>query len=363
MPNARTANAVRLEFAPESLVQSNLSGAAFTGDWLWVAGDEACGLDRLRRLDPVGREALRFGEVRDFPLAELLDLPGAPEEEADLEGMAVADGYLWVVGSHGLKRKNAKAERDHADNAKRLAKLALDGNRRLLACLPIEFDAKGEPCLVRQAQDGRRALRLKGDAQSNLLTRALADDPHFGPYMAIPGKDNGFDIEGLAVDGRRLLLGLRGPVLRGWSALLEIAVETRGEQLRLAPLDESGTLIRKHFLQLDGLGVRDLHFSGDDLYILAGPTMVLNGDIRVFKWPGARPLLAANREPVRFESALTESVPLPHARGTNRAEAICQLPAELSGSSKASWLVLYDAPGADRKEGDHTVFGDLLRQV
>ena len=89
-------------------------------------------------------------------------------------------------------------------------------------------------------------------------------------------------------------------------------VEARGDQLRLVPLDDSGTLIRKHFLQLDGLGVRDLHFSGDDLYILAGPTMVLNGDIRVFKWPAARPLLAANREPVRFESALTESVPLPH---------------------------------------------------
>lgn len=360
MPNTRTANAVRLEFAPNSLVQSNLSGAAFTGNWLWVAGDEACGLDRLRLLDPVGKEALRFGEVRDFPLADLLDLPGAAGEEADLEGMAVADGFLWVVGSHGLKRKNTKPDRNHAENAKRLAKVALDGNRRLLACLPIEPDAKGEPCLVRQAQDGRRALRLKGDAQTNLLTRALADDPHFGPYMAIPGKDNGFDIEGLAVDGRRLLLGLRGPVLRGWSALLEIAVETRGDQLRLAPLDDSGTLIRKHFLQLDGLGVRDLHFSGDDLYILAGPTMVLNGDIRVFKWPAARPVLAANREPVRFESALTESVPLPHGRGTNRAEAICDLPPALAGG-KARWLVLYDAPGADRKEGEHTVFGDLLR--
>lgn len=361
MPNARTANAVRLEFASDSLVQANLSGAAFTGDWLWVAGDEACGLDRLRRLDPVGRETLRFGEVRDFPLADLLDLPGAAGEEADLEGMAVADGFLWVVGSHGLKRKNAKPDRDHADNAKRLAKVALDGNRRLLACLPIEPDAKGEPCLVRLAQDGRRALRLKGDAQTNLLTRALADDPHFGPYMAIPGKDNGFDIEGLAVDGRRLLLGLRGPVLRGWSALLEIAVEARGDQLRLAPLDDSGTLIRKHFLQLDGLGVRDLHFSGDDLYILAGPTMVLNGDIRVFKWPAARPLLTANREPVRFEEALTESVPLPHGRGVNRAEAICQLPPALSGG-KANWLVLYDAPGPERRDGERAVFGDLLRR-
>jgi hypothetical protein len=186
MPNARIAHAVRLEFAPASLVQANLSGAAFTGDWLWVAGDEACGLDRLRRLDPVGREVLRFGEVRDFPLADLLDLPGLAEEEADLEGMAFAAGFLWVVGSHGLKRKSTKPD-------------------------------------------------------------------------------------------------------RGW------------------------------------------------------------------------PLLAENRDPVRFEAALTESFSLPHGRGTNRAEAICDPPPALSGG-KANWLVLYDAPGTDRMEGEHTVFGDLLRR-
>ena len=362
MPNSRTAHAVRLEFAAGSLVQSNLSGAAFTGDWLWVAGDEACGLDRLRRLEPTGREALRFGEARDFPLADLLDLPGAADEEADLEGMAVSDGYLWLVGSHGLKRKNAKPDRSNADNAKRLAKVSLDANRRLLACLPLDRDDSGAPCLVRKARDGRRALRLQGDAQTNLLTRALADDPHFGPYMAIPGKDNGFDIEGLAVDGRRLLLGLRGPVLRGWSAVLEIAVEAAGDHLRLVPLDDGGGLIRKHFLQLDGLGVRDLHFSGDDLFILAGPTMVLNGEIRVFKWADARSVLAANREPARFQTALTGSAALPHGRGTNRAEAICQLPAELS-PGQPSWLVLYDAPGPERREGTCTVFGDLLRRA
>jgi hypothetical protein len=127
------------------------------------------------------------------------------------------------------------------------------------------------------------------------------------------------------------------------------------------PLDAQGTLVRKHFVQLDGLGVRDLHFSGDDLYLLAGPTMVLNGDIRVFKWPGARSLLAANQEPVRFESGLSESVSLPHGQGTNRAEALCDLPAGLLPGAPA-WLVLYDAPGPDRREGDHTVFGDVLRR-
>lgn len=355
----RLSNAVRLEFEPGALVHANLSGAAVTGEWLWVAGDEACAVDRLRRLDKLGGETLRFGGGQSFPLSDLLDLPGEPDEEADLEGMDVSEGFLWIVGSHGFKRRNAKAARSDAENAKRLTKVKLDGNRRLLACLPIEQGSSGEPGLVRLASDGRRALRLKGDAVDNVLTTLLADDPHFGAYMAIPGKDNGFDIEGLAVDGNRLLLGLRGPVLRGWSALLEIAVEPKGDYLQMVPLDGNGTLLRKHFLQLGGLGVRDLHLSGDDLYLLAGPTMVLNGEIRLFKWPQARKIIAANLEPVRFERSLTESVELPHGEGCNRAEAICDVPPELLGG-KQSWLVLYDAPGPDRTDGECSVYGDLL---
>ena len=71
-------------------------------------------------------------------------------------------------------------------------------------------------------------------------------------------------------------------------------------------------------------------------------------------------MLATNREVARFEAALTESVSLPHGRGINRAEALCKLPPGLV-PGKPGWLVLYDAPGADRKDGEYTVFGDLLR--
>ena len=361
MTKSRQAHAVRLEFNVGCLVQTNLSGAAFTGEWLWVAGDEACGLTRLQRLPSRSGDPLHFGNPLDFPLADLLSLPGAADDEADLEGMATDGGMLWVVGSHGYKRKAPKADRSHAENAKRLAKCSLDRNRCLLACLPIEAGSDGAPALLRKTDDGRQARRLKGDASGNELSRLLADDPHFGPFMALPGKDNGFDIEGLAVRGSRVLVGLRGPVLRGWSALLEFEVEAKGEYLRLKPLDAQGTLLRKHFLQLDGLGVRDLHFSGDDLYLLAGPTMVLNGEIRLFKWSGAAQLFASNRDSVRFEHELVSSVALPHGRGTNRAEALCDMPPSLVGDAPG-WLVLYDAPGPERNPQPGLVFGDLLVQ-
>ena len=65
MANTRRTNAVRLEFEAGSQVQINLSGAAFCGDWLFVAGDEAAGIDRLERLPPTGRgERLRGGQQR-----------------------------------------------------------------------------------------------------------------------------------------------------------------------------------------------------------------------------------------------------------------------------------------------------------
>jgi hypothetical protein len=290
----------------------------------------------------------------------VLDLPGEPGDEADLEGLAIDDGWLWLVGSHGLKRKSAKADKEDVRNARRIGRLALDGNRRLLARVPIEPDADGRPRLVRKASDGRRALRLHGDSKQNALTKLLQDDDLLAPFLAIPGKDNGFDIEGLAVGRSRLLLGLRGPVLRGWAMLLELAVVPDGGWLKLAPLDDSGLQLRKHLLQLDGLGIRDLYMDDQALLILAGPTMVLDGTVRLYRWAAARQAIAQGGEPTRFHNdGIATHTELPHSTGHDRAEAITRLPPGLLGKSPA-WLVLYDSPSTQRHPEPLVVYGDVL---
>lgn len=364
MPKKAVSHAVRLEFGEHALVSTNLSGAAFLGEDLWVAGDEACALTRLKRLPPVGEEVLRYSDATSFPLAAFLDLPDAAEIEADIEGLDAVDGWLWLVGSHGLKRKNPKAGRKPTENIKRLATIERDGNRCLLARIPLEADSSGLLNPVREARDGRCAARLRGDTRSNDLTRAIAEDVHLAPFLALPGKDNGFDVEGLAVRGEQILAGLRGPVLRGWSCVLELRCQEKKGELRLAKQGE--VALRKHFIKLAGLGVRDLHWEGDDLLLLAGPTMALDGAIRLFRWHDAASALDANEsDEMLWENVASEALSLDHGVGTDRAEALTRVPDGLlppprTGAATPRWLVLHDAPAPARTAAGGVVFADLL---
>ncbi|MEI2780992.1 MAG: DUF3616 domain-containing protein [Candidatus Competibacter sp.] len=221
-----------------------------------------------------------------------------------------------------------------------MAKVGRDGNRFLLARIPLSDDAT--PSLKRTVErDGhsRTAARLAGNQKSNALTRVLASDEHLGPFLAIPGKDNGFDIEGLAVADDRVFVGLRGPVLRGWAVVLELALEEQDTTtLTLKPIGPDGRPYRKHFLDLGGLGVRDLCAQGDDLLVLAGPTLTVAGPQKIFRWPGgARP----DRESLVFGKDLPTVLDVPGDAGPEQAEGMALL--DCNGGEGRSILVVYDA--------------------
>jgi hypothetical protein len=358
---------LRFENPPDKLTDS-LSAAVFVDDNLWVASDELTSVERLSTDD-----ALTFQHHKSFPLGALIDLPAQGthfDQEIDIEGMDFRDSHLWIIGSHSIKRKSV-SHNDTAGDAKlirSLAKIETDGNRFILARFPLIKNAEtGEQELVSRAEDplgSKRILqasRLSGDTRSDTLIDALRQaeggkgDLHLASFLDIPGKDNGLDIEGLAVTSEKVFVGLRGPVLRGWAVILELLVGTDdSSRLVLKTFESSDTCHKKHFLDLGGLGIRDLCVNGEDLLVLAGPTMNLDGPTVLYRWKSA--VTAVNETLVRGEQLVRE-LEIPFGSGADHAEGIAIIPGQ---DQPLEILVVYDSPSSKRKEGVQAVRADVF---
>ncbi|WP_162937328.1 DUF3616 domain-containing protein [Indioceanicola profundi] len=339
--------------AVDEPLRNNLSALELTGDYLWTASDETCSVERLVTADGGGS----YGEACVYSLADFFDLPEGAEGEVDIEGLAMDGDYLWVTGSMAYARKKPKPlENDPANALKRLTEVKRDPNRWLLGRIPCLRAKDGTYELHREATspDGTRlsAACLKfSHKHGNVLTRDLRMDEHLGRFLEVPAKENGFDVEGIAAhrteDGiHRVFLGLRGPVLRGWAVVLELALslpKDKPGRLRPECLGEEDERYAKHFLDLDGLGIRDLKMDGNDLLILAGPTMDLDGPVQIWRWPGA---LNAGGETVVPRERLVKVMDVPHGHGFDHAEGFCLLP------DHRRLLVAYDNPGEGRLHQD-----------
>lgn len=338
-------------------IRDGLSVAVRVGPNLFVATDEGAGLVRMT----MGQSGFR--ESGEFALAELLDLPGTAGEEVDVEGMEYREPYLWITGSHGVKRR--KPDPDADDPAKEIARLAKtvnEANRYLLARVPLSRDPSGGYTPVRSCADPAdpertlTAARVRGDGRRSQLMKSLADDPHLSPFLGLPGKDNGFDVEGLTVAGDRVFLGLRGPVLRGWAVVLEVEPAEADEPglLKLRRIGPQGRRYRKHFLDLGGLGIRELSTDGPDLLVLAGPTLCLGGPVVLCRWKGGA---SPEGESLAAGERIEKVMHVPHGDGTDHAEGITLFRAP---GRDTAVLVVYDSPSEARKAPGGCVYADLF---
>jgi len=342
---AKPLSTVRLNFQAGSKTAKDLSVVERAGNCLFAAADEGAEVVRLTTADG----GAVYTQDKAFPLAGFFALPVTEkgDDEADIEGLSARDGWLWVVGSHSLARKKPEQHEDDAKALERLTEVRCDPNRFLLGRIPLRTGADGLPALVREDGD-RKARCLKFRHRGNALTKALKKDEHLARFIDVPAKENGFDIEGITAHGDRVFLGLRGPVLRGWACILELEVKedsSHAGRLKLKRIGPNGERFRKHFVDLAGLGIRELTFDGEDLVILSGPTMDLDGPVTVWRWTDA---LSTAEETIIPRDRLVRVLDLPFGEGFDHAEGIARI--ERDGAAP-TLLVVYDSPGDGRLNG------------
>ena len=146
-------------------LRDGLSVVVQIGETLWLANDETASLERLIRQPSAAGEPLVYADHQTFSLADYVTLPHPATDldgpgEADIEGLSYADGYLWLVGSHGRKRGRVKSTNSVKKNLRKLAAVVEEPNRWLLARIPVVDGADGLPTLARTTRDGQCAARL-----------------------------------------------------------------------------------------------------------------------------------------------------------------------------------------------------------
>ncbi len=245
-----------------------------------------------------------------------------------------------------------------------MEQVAREPNRFFLGRLPLEEEGVTATTRTgvftpRAEVGGRRAACLRIGGPGGGLARWLRKDPHLGSFLKVPAKENGLDIEGIAARGERVWLGLRGPVLDGHAVVLDLALkEPKRGRLKPQRIEAAtGRRYRKHLLDTGGLGVRDLRLDGDDLLLLVGPTMALEGTAHVLRRRGA---VLDEAEGLVPAGRLELVADLPYRREADHPEGLELWP----DAGRGAFLVVYDAPGPGRLSKDkRAVRADVLRRT
>lgn len=182
------------------------------------------------------------------------DENGNKFDETDAEGIAYADGFYYIAGSHGLNKSGEKQPSRYF-----IYRVAAD----------VVEDAHGDvgsPSAV-----SSDVLRTGG------FDGLLSKDDILKDTTELAPEDGGNNIEGLALNSGKLFLGFRGPVLSKGAVIVEAPVSTA--------FDDAPKALERRFVDLGaGQGIRDLAEFEDGLLILSGPQDRQGGVARIYFW-------------------------------------------------------------------------------
>jgi hypothetical protein len=233
-----------VELGSDLVNAEDMSGIARWRDLLVICPDEGAEINVLKAVDS------------QYDVVNTISLLADPDTEIDMEGAASDSQHVYIVGSHSIRRTRLDEDGNYKKNRKRLTRVRPHAESYHLYRLTLSDSG---------------ALIEK---ESIDLREILQSDEVLGPFFTVPGKENGIDIEGVAVKDGRLFVGFRGPVLRGNLVPVISLHFDRPEEYVLK------------FVQLGGRGIRDLVAVEDGFLILAGPVGDGDGSYQFYRWNG-----------------------------------------------------------------------------
>ena len=339
---------------------ANISAVAAVDSDLWTASDEGASIERLTRGPARFYRAENFDLVKLFPTFKAANETirggrGAKKPEADLEGLAWDEERrrLWLVGSHCRSRGNLDNVKP-AQLRKRVRRtLDTAPLRTLLGFVPLRDDG-------RPVSNSGVSLPL-GEEKGSLRTAIESEGGYLADALRWPAKENGLDIEGIAVDDTEILLGLRGPAAGGFAIVMRLSVEIGDKCLALRK--RNGQRYRLSFLHLNGLGIRDLVRQGEDVLVLAGPSMDLDAPFALYRWHGAFGRASSKDEKVKPGTGHLEFLfdfePTKRLAQAGRVHP-CERPEGIGVVDKGKLIVVHDRPSDWRLRPKGTLTADLL---
>jgi hypothetical protein len=247
-----------VEFKGKVKKDKDISAIQTFGDKLIIGADEGKKIQILK-------EITRNQSYKAGLKIKLSDNKG----ELDIEGIARNENTFYVVGSHSRKRNKVYDSLTHKENLDLLATVEPEPNRNGLFRFTLDPDDIDE----------------EPDIERLDLNELLKNDRHLKLFTKIPGKENGVDIEGIAVDGNHTLyLGFRGPVLRG--NFVPVLV-TKFDNLSNYHL---------RFVNLNGQGIRDITKVEKGFLIIGGPVCDGDGSYDLYFWDGSDTIPATDRQ-------------------------------------------------------------------
>jgi hypothetical protein len=251
----------------------DLSAVGLIDNRMIVGSDEGA---TIQILDHESEDKYRI--VRNVPL-------NATQAEVDVEGIACDGNTVYVIGSHSQKRKKLSDKKSFEKNLEAMQTIIREPSREKLYRFQIDADGNPSPLV------------------ETSLMPTIVNDPILKNFTSIPGKENGVDIEGIAVRNGLLYIGFRGPVLRGnYVTVLTGRFETEF------------TLSERLFVNLDGNGIRDILAVSDGFLILSGPVGDGDGTYRFYRWDG-NDCLPGNRDAGKPVGKIASLGKIDHEKG------------------------------------------------